>query len=152
MSELGENSASKQRVRGKPWVKGQSGNPAGKPVGTRNAVLRALDAITDANAEGVLSVVVARALQGDMRASGLVLAQIVPPRPDRAIAFPLPPLNLPGGAIAAMAEIARGVGAGEITPSEADDLSRMVARYSETVTADDLAKRLEVLEAQAAQP
>ena len=34
MEENAENSAEKQRVIGRPFVKGQSGNPKGKPKGT----------------------------------------------------------------------------------------------------------------------
>lgn len=95
---------------------------------------------------------VVKGMKGDTQAAGIVLNQISPGRKDRPIDFPLPGLNQPGGAINAMAEIARGVGAGEITPSEAADLSKVVRDYIETVTADDLAKRLEALETKAGQP
>jgi len=36
MSEDAENTADKQRVIGRPFQPGQSGNPAGKPKGSRN--------------------------------------------------------------------------------------------------------------------
>jgi hypothetical protein len=43
-----ENTAGKQR--GRPFPKGQSGNPAGKPKGTRNAPTLALETLLDGQA------------------------------------------------------------------------------------------------------
>lgn len=41
MSEIVENTAPKQRVIGRPFPKGVSGNPAGKPKGSRHKVAEA---------------------------------------------------------------------------------------------------------------
>ena len=40
-----DEAAPKQRGRGRPFKPGQSGNPRGKPPGTRHAALLVLDAI-----------------------------------------------------------------------------------------------------------
>lgn len=129
------------------WKKGQSGNPKGKPKGARNAVLKALDAISEAGSKAALRAMVKAAAKGDVSAARLVLDQIIPPRKDRPVIFPLPALDVPGGPGRAMAAICAGVATGQLTPSEADDFSRMVARYVETITADEVVKRIEAIEA-----
>ena len=46
-----ETTASKQR--GKPFQKGVSGNPAGRPIGARNKTSLAVEALLDGEAEGL---------------------------------------------------------------------------------------------------
>ena len=47
-----ENSAKKQR--GKPFKKGQSGNPKGKPKGARHKITLAAEVLLDGEAEAIL--------------------------------------------------------------------------------------------------
>jgi hypothetical protein len=70
-----------------------------------------------------------------------------PPRRERPVRFQLPALHSMADAAKAMASIAAGVAAGEITPGEATELSRLVDAYMRTIDADDFVQRLEVLEA-----
>ena len=44
-----ENTAGKQR--GQPFKPGKSGNPAGKPKGSRNATTRAMEALLDGESD-----------------------------------------------------------------------------------------------------
>ena len=50
-----ENSGGNQTVGAKPWQfqPGQSGNPAGKPRGTRSAITLAAEALLDGEAEAL---------------------------------------------------------------------------------------------------
>jgi hypothetical protein len=52
-----------------------------------------------------------------------------------------------GDAAVAMTAIAKAVACGEVTPTEALDLSRLVENYVKTIKVCDLEKRLQVLEA-----
>jgi hypothetical protein len=45
------NSAKKQRGKGRPFMKGVSGNPAGKPPGARNRTTLAVQELLDGEAE-----------------------------------------------------------------------------------------------------
>jgi Family of unknown function (DUF5681) len=48
---MAENVVRKQR--GRPFPKGQSGNPAGKPKGTRHKATRAMEALLDGEADAI---------------------------------------------------------------------------------------------------
>lgn len=45
--------ARKLQPRGQPFQKGQSGNPAGRPKGSRNNLLLAIEALMDGQAEAI---------------------------------------------------------------------------------------------------
>jgi hypothetical protein len=49
-------------------------------------------------------------------------------------------------AVSAMAFILAGVANGELTPSEANDLSRMVDAFTKAIEANDLSSRILALE------
>ena len=64
-----EKSAANQRTkRGRPFEKGQSGNPAGKPRGTRSRLTQAAEALLDGEAEKLTRKAIELALQGDIAA------------------------------------------------------------------------------------
>ena len=109
--------ASKQR--GRPFPKGRSGNPAGRPPGARNAATLAAEQLLDGEATTITRKAIELAKLGDMVAVRLCLDRIVPPRRDRPVHFALPPLNSADDAGKAIAAIATAVASGELTPTEA---------------------------------
>lgn len=142
-----ENTASKQR--GRPFSRGQSGNPSGKPIGARNRTTMAVEALLDGDAERLTRKVVAAALDGDMTAMRLCLERICPPRKDRPIVFRLPKMNKAADAAKAGAAIVSGVADGKITPSDAAALSKLIDLYRQILEATNFEVRLEALERQA---
>jgi hypothetical protein len=56
------------KQRGRPFVKGQSGNPRGKPKGVRNRATLAAEALLDGEAEALTRKAVEMALGGDVMA------------------------------------------------------------------------------------
>jgi hypothetical protein len=70
-----------------------------------------------------------------------------PPRRERSVRFQLPALRSAADAAGAMAAITAGVAAGDITPSEASELAKLVESYVEALQADEFDQRLRAIEA-----
>jgi hypothetical protein len=83
---------------------------------------------------------------GDMQALRLCLDRLVPPRKDRPVSFELPAITCAGDAAKASAALVAAVAIGQITPSEAVELGRLLESYVKTLEATDLEERLKKLE------
>jgi hypothetical protein len=138
-----EKTGRKQETRFQP---GQSGNPAGRPPGARHKVTLAIEALLDGEAEALTRKAIDLALAGDMTALRLCMDRIVPARKDRPVAFALPALAQAADAAKASAAIVEAVAIGELTPSEAGDLSRVIEGFTRTLEATELEQRIERLE------
>jgi Family of unknown function (DUF5681) len=129
-----------------PFEKGQSGNPAGRRQGSRNKVTLAIEELLDGEADALTRKVIDLAKAGDMVALRLCLDRIFPPRKDRPITFTLPTLDSAADAAKSSAIIVQAVASGELTPSEAADLSKVLDSFARTLEATDFEKRLAKLE------
>jgi hypothetical protein len=138
------NAASKQR--GKPFQKGQSGNPSGKPVGARHRTTVAAETLLDGEAEKLTRKAVDMALGGDVTAMRMCLDRILPPRRDRTIAFALPSIKNAADLMAGAAALVTAVANGELSPAEAADLSRLLANVATSLEASEFEERLKKLE------
>jgi hypothetical protein len=143
-----ENAAQKQRVRGKPFRKGRSGNPAGKAPGTRNRATLLAERLLDGEAEAMVRLVIEKAKQGDTFALRFCLDRIVPPRRDRPVLFSFPELKSAYDASNTMSAITSAVARGELTPSEAAELSRVVEAFVKAIETTEIERRLKILEDQ----
>jgi hypothetical protein len=132
------------------FLPGQSGNPNGRPRGSRNAATLALEALLDGEAESLTRKAVELALAGDIAALRLCLDRILPPRKDRTVSFALPAMKSSGDAVAAMAALADAVAAGDLAPSEAAELTKMVQAFAKVIETADLEERIKRLEGMAA--
>ena len=99
------------------FQKGQSGNPRGRPAGSRNTATLACEALLEGQAEALTQKAITMALAGDTTALRLCLERLVAPRRERFVRFDLPPLQSPADAARAMAGIAAAVAFGEIIPT-----------------------------------
>jgi len=142
-----DNSTGKQR--GKPFQKGQSGNPKGKPKGARHRVTLLAEKLMQDDAKAIVDAVLTAAKDGDMTAAKLVLERIAPARKDSPVAFELPKIERPADAVAASAAILAAVAAGDLTPSEADGVLRLLAEHVKIVETTELEERLKRLEERA---
>ena len=89
------------------------------------------------------------ALSGDGTAMRLCLDRIAPARKDRPVPFTLPTLETAADAKTAAAAIVRAVAEGDLTPSEAAELSKVLDNFTRIVEATDVQARLEALERKA---
>jgi hypothetical protein len=141
MTEQPRNNATK--TRGRPF---EPGNP-GRPKGSRNkATTLAAEALLDGEAEAITRKVIELALAGDVAALRLCFDRIVPARRERPITFPLPKLEHANDAVTASAAIVEAVANGDLTPSEAAELSKVVDGFAHTLEAAEFEERLTRLE------
>jgi hypothetical protein len=134
------------KPRGRPFEKGISGNSSGRPPGARNQTTLAAEALLDGEAEALTRKAVELALGGDLGALRLCLDRILPPRRERPVLFSLPPLRSAADAVGATAAITAAVAAGEITPSEAAELAKLVETFVRAIEVHEFDQRLRALE------
>jgi Family of unknown function (DUF5681) len=144
MTADAENTIEKQR--GRPFQKGQSGNPAGKPKGARNKATLAIEALLDGQAEALTQKAIELALTGDIPALRLCLDRILPPRKDRPVTFELPTINSAQDAAEVSSAVLAAVAAGELTPADAGEISKLIETWVKAFETAELAERLERLE------
>ena len=129
-----------------PFQPGQSGNPAGKPKGSRNKTTLAMEALLDGEHEAITRKAIELAKDGDGLALRLCIERLLPPRRDRPVEFKLSKLETAADAATALSDILQAVAAGELTPNEAEALATLVAGYSRAIEIVDLEERVARLE------
>jgi len=140
----------KQRRRGpgKPFPKGQSGNPAGKPKGTRNKASIIVEQLLEGEAAALTRRAIQVAMEGNPVMLKVTLDRLAPPRRDRPVPFRLPKLTSAADAVKAVGAIVEAVAAGDLTPGEAAELGKLVEAYTKTLEATEFEARLAALEQQ----
>lgn len=131
---------------------GQSGNPAGRAKGSRNKATLAMELLLDGKAEALAQKAVDLAMAGDTVALRLCLERVLPPRRDRPIEFDMPPIESAHDAKTAMASIVAATARGDITPSEARELSAVIETYIRTIETTEIQDKLDALEGKGGQP
>lgn len=141
--------SSRRKQRGRPWPKGVSGNPAGRPKGSGLAgELRKAIAV---EAGDILAALIERAKAGDVQAARALLDRIVPSlKPESA------PVHVPGladaGSLAERAEsVLQAVGAGDVPPDVAAALVAAVGALARIHELDEIERRIAALEERHAQ-
>jgi Family of unknown function (DUF5681) len=132
--------------RARLFQPGQSGNPSGRPPGSRNKSKLALEALLEGEAEGLTRKAIELAKAGDMTAMRLCMDRIYPARKDTPVSFDLPKLETAADAVKAMAAIMGAVASGDLTPVEANELSKLVDTFTRAIEAHDLDERIRRLE------
>jgi hypothetical protein len=135
------------------FKKGESGNPHGRPPGSRNRIAILADQIfdeklfgDDKKAEALVSKAIAMAESGDTACMRLCFERIAPARKDRPVNFALPKMTEAKDAVNASAAIVAAVANGDLTPSEASELCKVVDSYARTLQTVEFEDRLLKLE------
>lgn len=126
------------------WQPGQSGNPAGRPVGSKNRKSLLAQQLEEQGSL-VAQRVIEAALAGDMQAASIVLQRICPPlRPQSA------PVNFTLNSQASLAEQAQdilsAVASGFIDPETGRSLINCLGTVAGLMQTDELSRRLDALE------
>ena len=137
---------SAEPVRGNPFQKGRSGNPAGRRPGARNKATLAAAKLLAGEAEGLTRKAVEAAFAGDPMALRLCVERLLPVCRERAVKFKLLPTESPADIAAAMKEVTAALAAGVITPGEAGRIAAMVDTFIRAIDTSDFDRRLQQLE------
>lgn len=143
------NIQEENRMRGEKgrFKKGYSGNPRGKPAGTRHKATQAALVLLDGESEALSRKAVELALDGDTAALRLCLERIVPPIKEHAISgVNLPFIDNPGAIPEAINKIGQHLAAGEILPSQAAALCNVLEQYRRHFETTELEERISKLE------
>jgi hypothetical protein len=139
-----ESTAPKQR--GRPFPKGRSGNPKGRPPGARNVATVLAEQLLDGEAEELVRKVIVKAKHGNLPALRICIDRILPPRRERPVHFMMQELRSVGDASKAISALMSAVAKGELGASEAAELSKLIETFVRAVEATELEKRLLNLE------
>jgi hypothetical protein len=131
--------------RGKPFPKGVSGNPSGRPSGS-SKVAKLREQIA-AQVPEIVSKLIEAARGGDVSAARLLLERAVPAvKPIEQTA----PIHLPTGTLTDRGEaILAAIAAGDLSPSQGAQLLASLGSLAKAIEIDEIERRIKALEARA---
>ena len=134
-----------EKKQGK-FRKGHSGNPLGRPRGTRNKAIIAAEALFEGEIDEICRKAIEEAKRGNIQAIKLVLDRILPPKKEAPIFINLPPVKTGSDVLEAIHRVAQAVSHGELSPTEGDCLTRIIERQAKVIEMNDFEERLKKLE------
>ena len=121
-----------------PFVKGQSGNPAGRPVGSRNKFTSEMQEALEESGPALIERLLVLASEGNTGAMRQCLDRLMGKHRASSVALPSP--DSPNYVVTALTEIHRALGAGEIASDEASRLVDFVGRTARVLAAKVVAE------------
>lgn len=115
-----------KKPRGKPFAKGVSGNPAGRPQGSRNRSTALRDLISDDQSEAILNTMIKAAMEGNLTAARYLLDRVAPASHSQSIMIDLPPIETVEAGAKAIDATLKAVGQGDITLNEAKEIIELI--------------------------
>ena len=129
------------------FQKGVSGNPKGRPLGSRNQSSLAAEMLLENQAAAITQKCVDMAMDGDPTALRLCVSRLIPIKRQRTISLDLPALESSQDSLKAIGSVLGAVVAGEVTPTEGASITRLLEAHRAAFEIVELENRLNALEA-----
>lgn len=129
------------------FLKGQSGNPNGRPCGVVDRRM-ALSEVLDTRKKELLDKALALALSGDVQMLRFFLERLIPKPRGESISFDLPDCDItkPGALLVIGSEILKAVANQSLTPEQGKALTDIVEAQRKNIEAVDLSMRVTEIE------
>jgi uncharacterized protein DUF5681 len=128
------------------FQKGESGNPAGRPRGSRNRTATLMQDLLAGRAEKMGQKLLEMAENGDIAAIRICMDRLAPVGRGEPVDFDLPPIEKPADSVAAARSIVAAVAAADLTAIEAAGLAKVVDIYVRAIETKGFDERLTKLE------
>jgi uncharacterized protein DUF5681 len=135
-----------RRTPGGRLKKGASGNPTGRPPGSRNQATLAFEQQLLEAGPGLMNKTIELAKAGNVQALRFCLDRFYPVRRDSPVDLALPPIQNAQDMAAAFTKITEAVATSQMTPAEGESLAQILTLQGEALLASNFEKRLEALE------
>ena len=140
-----ENTATKQR--GRPFERGKSGNPKGRPKGARNNATVLAEALLDGEANAITRKLIEKAKEGDTTALRLCLERLLPPRRGRPVEFKLPTkIETAADEVHGSSLVLKACATGTLSPVEASEIMNLISSHIRLLEITEIETRLTALE------
>jgi hypothetical protein len=128
------------------FQKGQSGNPAGRPPGSRNRATSMVQNLLEGAAENIAKRATELAQDGNVAAIRICMNRLSPVGPHNPVAFELPPIHSPQDCLRATSAILTGIASGDIAPAAALQIAKVIDVHLRAISTNDLEARMTRLE------
>lgn len=131
------------------FQKGQSGNPNGRPKGSRNKASLIVQSMIEGEAEEIAKKLLEMAKQGEMQAIKMIVERLLPPMKELPLNADLSiaGINEASDITASYSSLFDDVAAGEITLSEAKELANLLEGKRKAIETLEVKARLDELKA-----
>lgn len=126
---------------------GRSGNPTGRPHGSRHRATLAAERLLDGEAEALTRKAIELALDGDLTALRLCLDRVIPARKSRPVDVALPKVAEAGDLPIMTSRLLEAISTGELSPGEALEIGKLADTHRAAIELADIEQRLAALEA-----
>src|SRR5271165_2668791 len=143
----GEKQVPPTREAGGRFAKGVSGNPRGRPRGSRDQRTVILAQLLDDDGAEIVGQLVQQAKAGTPWAVRLVIERLLP-RHERRVSVEIPAVTDAGSVGEAIAAVIDLAAEGQLTLEEARGFLMLIEQQRKAIETNDLAIRLELLESE----
>ncbi len=125
------------------WKPGESGNPKGRPAGSRHKATIVAKTLMDGQAKALVQKIIEKALEGDTMCLRVCIERLVPPCKEGPLSVKLPAIKSVKDLPDLLARIMALLEVGELTIGEAQGLSAVAESCRKVLEISEFQAQLE---------